>query len=106
MNPQLTISILAVLLLANSITTLVYWFRLRAMKNIAETTQQYSDKWYQLTLQQSDRISEWRVAYEELTAKLKLTQELLEIRLEQIKKLTNANMDLQSKLNAAKDALK
>ena len=74
MNPQLTITILAVLLLANSITTLVYWFR-------SKTNNELNDK-------------------------LKLSWELHKIRSEQIKKLTNSYEALQSKLNAAKDALK
>ena len=78
MNPQLTITVLSVLLIANCIVTLVYRLMLKRMKDIAEINQQYSDKWHQLTLQQTERVREWRVANEEL----------------------------QSKLNAAKDALK
>lgn len=72
MNPQLTISVLAILLLANSITALVYWFRLRAFKG----------------------------------AEIRQRDILLEIRAESIIKLSKDNAELQSKLNAAKDALK
>jgi len=77
MNPELTISILAVLLLVNSIAMLVYWFRLRAAKSLAETVEQYSDKWYQLALQQTDKINEWRKACAELQSKINASKEAL-----------------------------
>lgn len=92
MNPQLTISILSVLLLANSIATLAYWFKLRMQRQLTDDAEKYSDKWHELARQQTD--------------KLKLAQELIVIKSEQVNRLIKAHSDLQSKLNAAKDALK
>ncbi len=81
MNQQLTISVLAVLLIVNSITTLVYWFRLRELKEL-------------------------RKSNGELTNTVKYWQEIGSIRSEKIALLFKSNEALQSKLNAAKDALK
>lgn len=81
MNPQLTISILSILLLANSIATLVSWFWLRELKGLRKSNQ-------------------------ELTNTVKYWQEIGSIRSEKIAELFKSNEALQSKLNAAKDALK